>query len=331
MNFRYIPRSTENWAHRAAQKFDGGVFPAAAQKFALGLRGVPVTAVPLADTEPATEPEQECSDAIVGKKPKGMKALCVCGCPRNQHCTEPPMQHWPASEGAFGFYFCIFEHCEGFHHKEGKLYPCDCWAFRSTESEMPRMKMWKADEFTPCDDPACRHPKAHHCTASRKPAIRGTYQGFSLEGEPHGCKHWPGDAGTPYVCSTASCAEIGCPCLRFRNPLVRKRAAKPRQTAEASDKQIRTLIPRQDLLAAKRRYLAEQAEPKTKTKAEILIEVVHDYPDATVAVLAEAAERSPSWVRRTLKAAGVTLAKPVRQKRLPVTTDNAIQLTGETK
>lgn len=58
----------------------------------------------------------------------------------------------------------------------------------------------------------------------------------------------------------------------------------------------------------------EQAHPHVKTKAEILLEVVRDFPDATVNELAEAAERSTSWVRRTLKNAGVTLAKPVRQK-----------------
>jgi hypothetical protein len=49
-------------------------------------------------------------------------------------------------------------------------------------------------------------------------------------------------------------------------------------------------------------------------KARILLEVVRDFPDATVAELAEAAEMSVSWVRRTLKRAGITIARASRRK-----------------
>ena len=75
----------------------------------------------------------------------------------------------------------------------------------------------------------------------------------------------------------------------------------------------------EDLERAHAHYLEKQAEheqarPKTKTRAEILCEIATEDPTITVTELAAAAERSKSWVRRTLKAAGIVLAKPVRRK-----------------
>lgn len=70
---------------------------------------------------------------------------------------------------------------------------------------------------------------------------------------------------------------------------------------------------------------AQQQQPRPKTKAEkcesdrrVLLEVATEDPTLTVAELAEAAERSPSWVRRHLKQAGITLVKPVRRKKAEV-------------
>ena len=49
-------------------------------------------------------------------------------------------------------------------------------------------------------------------------------------------------------------------------------------------------------------------------KAKILLEVAKDFPDATVREFAEASEMSASWVRRTLKRAGIVIARAPRQK-----------------
>ncbi len=82
-----------------------------------------------------------------------------------------------------------------------------------------------------------------------------------------------------------------------------------------------SLIPVEDLIRAHERYLREQerlrAESQTtrpKTKAEILCEIAREDPTVTVAELAEAAERSASWVRKTLRQAGIAPAKPVCQQ-----------------
>jgi transposase len=73
--------------------------------------------------------------------------------------------------------------------------------------------------------------------------------------------------------------------------------------------QARTLAQWENRAAPKTR--AEKCEGDRRT----LLEVVRDFPDATVAELATAAERSPSWVRKHLRAAGISLTKPPRQKR----------------
>ncbi len=76
-----------------------------------------------------------------------------------------------------------------------------------------------------------------------------------------------------------------------------------------------SLFSAEELSQMQEEYLAKQEQARVKTKAEILLEVVAEFPDATVAELAEAAERSKTWVRRTLRAAGVTLTKPAHQNR----------------
>jgi transposase len=74
------------------------------------------------------------------------------------------------------------------------------------------------------------------------------------------------------------------------------------------------LFPPEDLERAHDRYLHEQEQTRPKTKAEILCEIATEDPTCTVAELAEAADHSKSWVRKHLRAAGITLVKPVREK-----------------
>jgi hypothetical protein len=73
-----------------------------------------------------------------------------------------------------------------------------------------------------------------------------------------------------------------------------------------------SLIPHEDLVRANDCYLREHPQPKTK--GEILLEVYRDFPDATVAELSEASGRTPRWVRKTLRAAGITMPKQQRRK-----------------
>ncbi|MGB7602837.1 MAG: hypothetical protein WBM24_21225 [Candidatus Sulfotelmatobacter sp.] len=64
------------------------------------------------------------------------------------------------------------------------------------------------------------------------------------------------------------------------------------------------------------KYLAEQErkrKPAPKTKREILLEVVADYPDLSTQELSEASGRSQRWVRQVLRENGVTL--PARNSR----------------
>jgi hypothetical protein len=58
---------------------------------------------------------------------------------------------------------------------------------------------------------------------------------------------------------------------------------------------------------------AEMTRPKTK--AEILVEVAQEFAPCTVAELAVAASMSQSWVRKHLRQAGITPAKPVRGRK----------------
>ena len=75
-----------------------------------------------------------------------------------------------------------------------------------------------------------------------------------------------------------------------------------------------SLIPFESLQRNYERYLQQQEQAHVKT-AEILLEVAVEFAPVTVAELAEASGMSASWVRKTLRAAGITPAKPVRQKQ----------------
>jgi hypothetical protein len=64
-----------------------------------------------------------------------------------------------------------------------------------------------------------------------------------------------------------------------------------------------------------------RAAPRTRAEKcesdrRALLEVVRDFPDATVKELSEASGRSRAWVRKHLRAAGIVLVKPTRQKRV---------------
>jgi hypothetical protein len=54
---------------------------------------------------------------------------------------------------------------------------------------------------------------------------------------------------------------------------------------------------------------------KCESDRRVLVEIARDFPDSTIAELAEASARSKTWVRRTLKAAGIVLAEPVHRKK----------------
>jgi hypothetical protein len=63
--------------------------------------------------------------------------------------------------------------------------------------------------------------------------------------------------------------------------------------------------------------LSQQDRARLAAKAKILVEIVQsgEFPGSTVAELAEASGMSQSWVRKHLRQAGITLAKPPRRRR----------------
>jgi hypothetical protein len=77
-----------------------------------------------------------------------------------------------------------------------------------------------------------------------------------------------------------------------------------------------SLIPEEDLQRAREKYAREHPAPPTH--AEILCRVAREDLSLTVAQLADAAERSRSWVRRTLKQNGIVLIKPPKKRRIRV-------------
>jgi hypothetical protein len=97
-----------------------------------------------------------------------------------------------------------------------------------------------------------------------------------------------------------------------------------RKKAISSMENSMALFTPQQLEAARAKYEQEQSRVRAehqsqqpRTHAEILVEIVREDPALTVAELAEAAGRSYSWVRRTLKAAGLKAATPCRRRQSP--------------
>jgi hypothetical protein len=218
--FRYTPRTKAQWERRARQNYRG-LGPATRT-------AKPITpAVTVAEDAATDEPKVKVSG----------KTKCVCGHARTVHCAGNPMLHTP--EGSGGGYFCLFEHCEGQKFVEGKMVACDCAAFRVAETDTPKLKHPKADDFTACAN--CGHWRSHHCKArkpskARKPKKPDKWQGFEVNGEPFVCKHVPSDPALPFHCTSTSCAHSAdgvhfCGCERYVNPLAKPRvkAAKPRK------------------------------------------------------------------------------------------------------
>jgi hypothetical protein len=180
---------------------------------------------------------------------------------------------------------------------------------------------------TPCRK--CGHPRAHHCTRPKAPTDWVTLNGQRVHGSrtdsgsvrltpvtglevpdssaefgfrSYPCQHLPAP------CDSTACAERNetntefCPCKKFENPYLRgRKQSRGNMTPLFTDKEIAEM--RENHL----RLHPEEQPPKSKR--EILIEVVHEFPDATVAELSEASGMSLSWVRKHLKAAGLSLKK----------------------
>ncbi len=218
-----------------------------------------------------------------------------CGHAAGDHCASG-RTHWDAEEHLFS---CIAQHCI--------CGPCRCPAFVNPFTG--KIAPWTRPTLpeTPCA--RCGHPKQHHCR-------KGSTGIIGLDGVPHTCSHYlayirADFTGTP-ECVDCRCAEIldaekviFCSCSRFKNPYLqprKKRAPKP----------MAPLFSNQELQEMYAHANANQP-PRPKTRAEILVEVVAEFPDATVEELATAASRSERWVRNHLKQSGIVLPKPVRR------------------
>lgn len=282
---------------------------------------------PTPKPDPVTEaPEIEAEDSAEPRSPGKitMASVCVCGHRRDGHCLEP-MIHFLGERG--DAYTCLFQHCAGSvaipeptadDPRRHRMEPCPCPHFQITSDIVPEMKRPKATPYTPCA--TCGHWRSHHCKV-RRPSKKKLkfgelppWTGFEIGNQVFQCKHTAPDA-QPYLCNSASCAmsedgQTYCFCQRYISPLARGRArvAKGKLRKETA----MGLIPDADLQRAHARYLQGRTL-QTKTLAEILLEAVRDYPDATTQELAEASGRSVRWVRKNLREAGIAPPKAPRQ------------------
>jgi hypothetical protein len=233
------------------------------------------------------------------------KSICsACGHEKQHHCNSP-QSHIPNEDGT-GWHNCILSHCEcGIRLDAEGIHLCPCVAFEFNGKITPWKPPIKPE--TLCN--RCQHPRKHHCHKGAKT--------IEVDGVPHICHHYRdwaegGMNGEP-CCDSTACAETldpeqraFCPCSKFMSPYARRGKTERKMTPMS-------LFPREDLERAHALYEAERQSKRVKTKAEILIEIAREDPTCTVAELADAAERSPSWVRKHLQVAGIVLAKPVRQ------------------
>jgi hypothetical protein len=157
---------------------------------------------------------------------------------------------------------------------------------------------WKrpVEPDTPCAH--CHHPRKHHCTKGKI--------SIEVDGVPWGCSHYvrwlDADMRGEPRCDNTHCADvldeakrIFCTCPRFISPYSRKKRGKNMP-----------LFQDEELTEMHTRYLQKQPPP-AKTRTEILLECVAEFPDVTLDELADGAERSKSWVRKVLRANGITL------------------------
>jgi len=87
-----------------------------------------------------------------------------------------------------------------------------------------------------------------------------------------------------------------------------------------------SLIPEEDLQRAREKYLRENPVPPTH--AEILCRIAREDPTLTVAQLADAAERSRSWVRKVLRQNGIVLIKPAKKHRVKIKASTLCGMCG---
>ena len=78
------------------------------------------------------------------------------------------------------------------------------------------------------------------------------------------------------------------------------------------------LFTAEELADMQARYLSTHAEAvpvkvQPKSRAEILVEVYQENPALTVAELSEASSRSPRWVRKVLRTAGIAVPRAPRR------------------
>jgi hypothetical protein len=330
MIFKYKARSVEGWINRASQKFDGAVSDAVARKFAAGLQGASA-AVVAAPPEPAAvvaaPPEPENGEGFRRPAKKGTRTLCVdCGHEQGQHHMHPSGHH---ADGNWLFY-CISSHCcAQVRNPDRTFSACTCLYFRATPETVPELTRPAVDDWTPCA--SCGHWRSKHCTKrkvdSKKSLSQTDWKGLEDENNlPVPCSHTP-ENPIPYACSSSACATVlgegdaahFCDCQKFVSPFLKKKPAK--------QPKIKSLIPVVDLERAHQNFLAEQ-QPKPKTKEVLLLEVAAecDLSALTAKEVSEITGMSPAWVRKHLKAVGITLAKPSRKRATAFVTGEALQV-----
>lgn len=186
---------------------------------------------------------------------------------------------------------------------------------------------------------SCGHWRAWHCTKRKlKPGqvpTHAKWQGFvDDEGQIQSCSHTLENAQA-YACSSSACAvvlgtgddEHFCECPKFISPNAKKRTAKPHTPALPSGIKRSGLFSHEALLCAHENYLREQATLATPLvdKVAVLLEVASevDLTALSTAQIAEFTGMSPSWVRKTLRAAG--LIAPATPRRTTTFTTGGSQ------
>lgn len=172
---------------------------------------------------------------------------------------------------------------------------------------------------------ACGHMRCQHCTdfRKRKKWKSGAWKGFrDDEGQIQACQHMEAaGGGTTYMCDSAACAlrlddDHYCPCQKFLSPNAKKRVPKTRKSCTLAPTEItcRTLIPHEDLIAANRRFVREEA---LKTKESQLLAFAASEPDIAllpVKQIAEITGMTQTQIRQVLKKIGVSLPWAVREE-----------------
>lgn len=312
MIFQYKPRTSTQIERRAHQSHLGDW--KAALESAREAKPTTVVSAPVA---PLVKVEPEQDDALVARKAKkGSRTPCIdCGHGQCDHHMNPAGHQL---QGEWLFY-CVTRHCcARVLNPDRTFSDCACLHFRATPETVPELTRPTVDEWTPCA--SCGHWRSKHCTKRKiipgKPLSNVDWKGLEDENNlPVPCSHTLPDP-KPYACDSSACATVlgdgeaehFCDCKKFASPYLKKKPVK--------QPKIKSLIPIADLERAHQNYLAEHS-PQPKTKEALLLEVAAECPDLTALTAKEIGEitgMSPAWVRKHLKAIGITLAKPPRKK-----------------